>query len=188
MENEDNVKLELWKLCKYDSKNVYDKRFEERRQWINRTFEELEKTDLYRSNDEIPNFSLNQWLVNEVIERYFMEVARIKQFHPRVENTSTPKVAAYLANWIARIKPVQILVPLTNENKHLIYINEDLAIFVGFSVFGGVYKLIPFNCPQLNELRYHLRYRVMHADNLAMAFEGYETMHLLYNPPVNEKK
>ena len=166
----------LWQLCNYEDKNTYNERFEDRKNLIISTYNQLIQTNQYSNNSDTPIFRIDEWLVCEVVERYFLEVARIKQIHGLQDKISIPKVAGYIANWIVRIRPVQILLPLTEKNNDLRYINEDLALSVGIALFSSFYQMIQLKPNEHHNFKYQLRYRVLHADNLAMVFEAYETI------------
>ena len=66
----------IWELCEYEGITEYNKRFLERSEWIKVAYDELIQKEPYRQYSE--NFELNEWIVSEVVERYFKEVGRIK--------------------------------------------------------------------------------------------------------------
>lgn len=178
---------ELWRLCKYKDENEYQRRFNNYIDIITKNYEKLTSIGIYKEYANQSLLRLDDWLLCETIERHFMEVARIKQFHTITDATNPSKVAGFLANWIVRIKPVQILVPLGFENKRIRLINEDLAIAVGLTVFGHFFDPdFTLKKREMENFRYQLRYRVMHADNLAMVFEAYEKPYP--EPRVNPKE
>ena len=169
----------IWQLLRYKNEGEYNERFNKRVNWITTAFEELKSTEIFKPYHT--HFRLDKYLTQEVVNRYFKEVARIKQFHS-IKNTSPEKTAAYLTIWIARIKPIQITSDIIDEshNWELRYVNEHLAIYLSLAILkgsiderlGAKLDCFALSKKDFENLLYHFRYRVMHADNLCMTFEA----------------
>ena len=77
-------------------------------------------------------FTLNRYLLREVIESCFCDMYRLKFFR-EVHNLDIHKRAAFFMVWIAKIRPIQY-VSGTFQTKEELLINEQYAIYVGIGI------------------------------------------------------
>lgn len=75
-------------------------------------------------------FSVNEFLLNEIIVDYFSDIKRLNDFHS-IEKSQPEKVAAYTAYWVWRRKPIQVTGAFTDkmvaEYPYLKWINDIFA-------------------------------------------------------------
>ena len=110
---------------------------------------------------------VDSWLLNCVIDSSMQDLARMADFHiPPDSSPDRHKYAGYVAKWIAKILPMQLLydLPLTLNNKNIIWLNSELALYVFTSFLNGA-KLTP---GLVDAMRYSFTYREQNATDLAV--------------------
>lgn len=103
--------------------------------------------------------------VDHILIDYFVDIDRLKEFS-EIETTNSIKIYAYLAYWILRRKPLQVITTDTAED--LVFVNENMvADFLLSFVYdnpAGV-PIINSQSEQLglfeDTLRYFLKYRTI---------------------------
>lgn len=115
---------------------------------------------------------VSQNIVEHIIIDYFVDIDRLKEFQ-EIENTNEIKIYAYLAYWILRHKPLQMV--YNDEQDDLVFVNEEfVADFLCSFLFSD-----PENVPYTEEqkekiddfiktLRYHFAYRGYSAQNIEL--------------------
>ena len=122
----------------------------------------------------------NEYLINEVLNRYFMDQDRFQMFHDS-KLFDCHKMASYLTYWICKIKPFSITsdayIDSDADKKPALYIvNEVISFFVAvgcinakriksgdeLGIFMPRHVIQPFF--------YTLRYRYINPDPLAIIY------------------
>lgn len=130
-----------------------------RHKWLN---------DIMLSWIEQHNYSEKLAIMSEqtdhIIIDYFVDIDRLKDFS-EIEKTNTIKIYSYLAYWMLRRKPLQVITPEDAED--LVFVNEDLvADFLLSYVYGDIrVSIIASQRDKValfeDTLRYFLRYRTV---------------------------
>ena len=119
--------------------------------------------------------SLPMDLLFEVLLNYFADIHRIKEFH-EIEKINNVKISAYLAYWIIRVKPIQVVSFKSEEEETYKLINEYFAanVLIAF-LFDRTLQI--FNPEELlakwnkfyRQLIYTFHYRPLDAQSLELA-------------------
>ena len=108
---------------------------------------------------------INYNLICGLVVDYYADIVRLKDFH-NIEYTNFEKIIAYTAYWLHRRKPIQLI--SNRPNDLYTYINE---MFIASFVTDGISNLINsnFSSAKIRDfLFYHLKYRLVDAQNLEM--------------------
>ncbi|OHD13647.1 MAG: hypothetical protein A2086_01000 [Spirochaetes bacterium GWD1_27_9] len=117
---------------------------------------------------------INKSILREVILDYFADIERLKNFH-NIEKANSIKIASYLAYWIVKKKPLQLI----KEPEPKIYqeklknINEHFAFYIILCV---MYNISENSCVNKKEwsnfvkhLIYHFTYRILTPQSIEVA-------------------
>ena len=114
-------------------------------------------------------------IVNQLIIDYFTDLYRLKEFH-HIELANYVKITAYMAYWLLRRKPLQVIDDDVN-NIELAFCNENFVLsylirFLQNPVVNvhdeeGIYREF------VSTLSYTLRYRTLTAQMLELMIEGF---------------
>jgi hypothetical protein len=121
---------------------------------------------------------VSQNIVEHIVIDYFVDIDRLKEFQ-EIEHTNEIKVYAYLAYWMLRHKPLQIV---DDDNQdELVFVNEEFVTdFLCSFLFSN-----PSNVPYIAEqkeiiddfvktLSYHLAYRSYSAQNIELMLLAFQ--------------
>jgi hypothetical protein len=147
---------------------------------INEAYEAfLRMTGLRES--EVP---YNAREINEVIDRYWKDVKRLKDFHG-IKYIDSHKIAGYLTYWICKIRPFYVENPGSPEfqgkTKYALFANEIISILLSMGRINAervkksksqVYMPKEIYQP----FTYHLRYRRYDADSLTLIYYLIDTV------------
>ena len=100
-----------------------------RHKWISDTLIVWIEQHDYSQRVEVMSEQIDQILID-----YFVDIDRLKDFS-EIERTNTAKIYAYMAYWILRRKPLQVVTKDAAED--LVFVNEN---FVADFLFGYVYE------------------------------------------------
>lgn len=103
--------------------------------------------------------------VDHIIIDYYVDIDRLKEFS-EIETTNTIKIYSYLAYWILRRKPLQVIT--TEPAEDLVFVNENMVVdFLLSFIYDnptGI-PIISSQCEQIglfeDTLRYFLKYRTI---------------------------
>jgi len=127
---------------------------------------------------------VNKILLGEVMIDYFTDIMRLKDFS-KIERVNSQKKIAYTAYWIIRRKPIQIIVPQTEDplySNSLSAINEKFVMQYITTYFskrerGEHILLRSEKCEGLKNfsamLFYYLVYRLRDAQSLEMIITAF---------------
>lgn len=114
-------------------------------------------------------------IVNQLVIDYFTDLYRLKEFH-QIELANYVKITAYMAYWLLRRKPLQVIEDDVNDIE-LAFCNENFVLsylirFLQDSVVNvhdeeGIYREF------VSTLSYSLRYRTLTAQMLELMIEGF---------------
>lgn len=122
---------------------------------------------------------VNNCQMRQVIVDYFADIARIKEFHSSIERINSVKRVAYLAYWLLRNKPIQ----LVDQTEHVM-INELFALHIlmiecfdcekvdinNFTIDAqNTYK------EYMKFLAYFIRYRNYNAQSFELAINSFKS-------------
>jgi hypothetical protein len=97
---------------------------------------------------------------------YFSDIVRLKDFH-MIETTNPVKMFAYSFYWFLRVKPVQIIKALPEDQKSFLSINEVVVVAMWLCHF---IQKVPLKDELKNryieEFQYFLKYRRYDAQTL----------------------
>jgi hypothetical protein len=73
---------------------------------------------------------INGNLLKYAVLDYFCDMYKLKHFHTTIDNAQVSKIYGYEAYWLIRRKPIQIIVPIDDDNmESLLHINERIISF-----------------------------------------------------------
>jgi hypothetical protein len=122
--------------------------------------------------------------INEVIDRYWKDVHRLKEFHD-IGYIDSHKIAGYLTYWICKIRPFFVQNPGSPESigktKYALFANELISILLGMGRINSerVKKSKPpaiMPREMYQPYTYHLRYRRYDADSLTLIYYLIDTI------------
>ncbi len=129
---------------------------------------------------------LNTEILNWCIIDIETDLARLQDYHD-IEAPNSMKIYAYMASWVIRRKPFQLLDnkdSILSENPIRIYINEFFAftLIVRAYLFHGKYVLKKSETinESLKAILYHLKYRQTTPKALILLLNGIELGKELY--------
>jgi len=98
----------------------------------------IKTAGLLIKNLEVENHILiNNELMEQVVIDYFADIKRLKDFHG-MDKVDPTKIAAYMAHWVLKRKPLQIKVSVSEETyakmPFLLDINEWFASYILISM------------------------------------------------------
>ena len=116
---------------------------------------------------------INERVLMHALLEYFEDIEKVKSAHD-LDHTNSPKVMAYLAQWLLRRQPIQILTQNDND-ENLVFVNEKfvLAMLMSFMTRGSETKsLVQDNLKVykafLNSFFYYLKFRRPDAQAIEM--------------------
>ena len=120
---------------------------------------------------------LDRAALKDVAERYWTDVDRLHRYHG-MARIDRHKIAGYLTYWICKLRPIMVVKNDIWLGSPSIpqFINETFAIFVALGRLQAHHdtaktgKDITVKSGFYNALRYSLRYRLLTADMLSMAY------------------
>jgi len=126
-------------------------------------------------HDVADKFIVNKEILYIMILDYFVDIARLKDFH-EIEKVNEAKRIAYSAFWFLRKHPIQIVKDVPKE---FLYINEK---FILTTITPAIIKnkhvtakeeeyIIDFN----RHLMYHFKHRNFDAQTIESMIVGFET-------------
>ncbi len=132
-------------------------------------------SDLIHRHKLDPNqFFISPTLIDEVVVNYFADFKRLKDFH-ELERGNRIKIAAYMAYWIVRERPIQLIAD-HYDNRKAVKINQLLAFSVILDVMFTQRDIFTPDLAQVNNfvdlLLYTLRYRVFTAQSIELALQA----------------
>jgi hypothetical protein len=114
-----------------------------------------------------PNLSLNLLLLRETVESCICDVYRLKFFRG-IHHEDNHKRAAFLMNWITKIRPIQIITMTKPLLKMDCYANELLALFVGLDILDISPKWLKDTLPEyFSNIVYLLHFHSCEPEQLA---------------------
>lgn len=129
--------------------------------------------------DAKDKLSINERVLMHAILEYYADIKKVKVAH-NLNHTNGQKVMAYLAYWLLRRQPIQIL-SANDKDENIIFANEKfvLTMLMGFLMHGSeakslvgddlkVYKAF------LNSLFYYLKFRKPDAQSIEMALLAFD--------------
>lgn len=124
------------------------------------------------------NVVISESLLNQALLDYFTDIKRLKEFH-NIENANYIKIHSYMAYWLLRRKPIQI-VKEKNDDIELAFINEK---FVASYILNFLWKdnenaiILEQDRDIYYEfilnLEYYLKYRFVTPQMLETTLEAY---------------
>lgn len=157
----------------YIRKKFNEDRITSRHQWLtNLALSWLESHDL---SDKVGILSET---INQLLLDYFVDVDRLKEFSG-IELINQTKIYSYLAYWILRRKPLQVV--SSEQADDLVFVNED---FVYDMLMSFIYDN-PAGVPVVESqkeslsmfestLRYYLKYRLVTPQVLELFLVAYQ--------------
>ena len=124
---------------------------------------------------------INSDILDQVIIDYFADVLRLKEFH-EIEKANSKKITSYMAYWLLRRKPIQI-VSESNKSKVIDpFLNEKFVVsYIAKIFFVPKYELVP---PDeqiaketeefLTHLLYHFKYRPIYQQDIELMLFAFE--------------
>lgn len=129
--------------------------------------------DLFDLSEE--NIAIDLEKANEVIERYWRDVDRLKRFH-KIQSIDCHKIAGYLTYWICKIKPLQTKETYGIESNAIREANELLALIVAVGrincseMYLAKGKEVLLRSEFLEAFLYTLSYRPLNGDLLSIIY------------------
>lgn len=116
--------------------------------------------------------------INQILLDYFVDVDRLKDFSG-IERINQTKIYSYLAHWILRRKPLQII---SAENADdLVFVNEDFVYDLLMSHIYNNPSAVPIVDSQRESLamfettlRYYLKYRLVTPQVIELCLLAYQ--------------
>lgn len=130
----------------------YEEKIARRQNLLELTFSGLRE----HLGSDIEYIELNRAILHNVVQSYFHDVNRHKNFHG-TERVDEVKQAAYTMKWIAKLRPVQFNCPEDVVSKPILYVNEVFAIRGGMAFMKISPDILPE--PLYGDMLYTLRYR-----------------------------
>lgn len=167
MENNITEESEVIKAINHLHKCIKEERQSKEQERLN-TLQMLYEC-FVRAHPELKNNAyLNIPLLKIVVASYFDDIYKFKGYTQSIR-ADAHKQAAYQIEWIARIRPIQILpnAPISEFN---LQVNAHFAVFVGFSFLfenGGVDALDKMDNKYYRHLVYSAQYRQISGKMLA---------------------
>jgi hypothetical protein len=136
---------------------------------------------LYKMNLFIDQYALdkkvtiNRRMLTEAMHDYFVDTVRVKDFH-KIKHTNAEKVYAYMAYWLLRRKPLQVI----EEFNGCEFVNEVfIALFLSSAVASE--KKISKDQKEKNPtfkkfmelLFYNLKYRPVSQQSLELMIDAF---------------
>ena len=119
--------------------------------------------------------TINRRMLTEAIHDYFVDTVRTKEFH-NIEFTNSEKVYAYMAYWLLRRKPMQVI----EEFEGCKFVNEIfITLFLSSSIASekGISKDQRENNPTFRKFQellfYNLKYRPVSQQSLELMIEAF---------------
>lgn len=112
---------------------------------------------------------LNKYNLSCMLVDYFMDIGRLKEFHP-IDHINSIKIVAYISYWFLRRKPIQVLV----YDDDLLYVNEKFITlyildFLMNDEKGNILDRAEKGLEVFrNQLCYYLKYRKFDAQTIEM--------------------
>ena len=123
--------------------------------------------------------SIDKSLLKQAVMDYFTDIYRTKDFH-EIDLANAYKIYGYLAYWLLRRKPLQI-VP-GNSDVSLAFINEGFVTILLAHELLLPDPVVPFSKkaeevlePFIDQLFYHLKYRPLDKQSLELMLFAYQT-------------
>lgn len=116
-------------------------------------------------------FFLSETITREAVNRFVRYKVKIENANAGLKGSDIYKEAGYIAYWIAKMKPVQIL--LDDPNKDEVKINEYLAIAVAVNYLYEIKGAEFLSKKLIKDIIYLLRNRTYTVRFLPMIFEAY---------------
>jgi len=120
------------------------------------------------------HFFVSPTLIDEVVVNYFADFKRLKDFH-KLERGNRIKIASYMAYWIARERPIQLIAE-HYESRQAVKINQLLALGIIIDVMFTQRDVFTPELDKMNNfvdlLLYTLRYRVFTAQSIELALQA----------------
>lgn len=110
-------------------------------------------------------------ILDHVIVDYFVDIDRLKEFS-NIEQIHHSKIYAYLAFWILRHKPIQVIVEC--DATEVSYVNEEFVCYMLRSYFfadGGVHSIIDEKKEDVDNFIDNLLYYFQYRDYSAKGIE-----------------
>ena len=129
---------------------------------------------------------INSDILDQVIIDYFADILRLKEFH-EIDKANSKKITSYMAYWLLRRKPIQIVLE-SNKSKVIDpFINEKFVVsYIAKDFFVPEYELVPPNeliaketKEFLNHLLYHFKYRPIYQQDIELMLYAFEIGNIL---------
>ena len=135
----------------------------------------LEKIQKFIKKDNIENnVDYSFRLLKAAIVDYFVDIARVKQFHD-IEIINSEKIYAYTAYWLLKRKPLQIKIPYDGCE----FVNEKFITSYIMSVISAEKNVTKLwgNNPTMKTFQsllfYNLKYRSVSQQSLELMIEAF---------------
>jgi hypothetical protein len=140
----------------------------------------IKTAELLIKNLEVENYILiNNELLEQAVIDYFADVKRLKDFHG-MDKVDCTKIAAYMAHWVLKRKPLQIKASVSEETytkmPFLLDINEWFASYILISMLLDMNNRLVTDLEILTRwnnfnltLIYFLIYRIVSPQTLELA-------------------
>lgn len=114
---------------------------------------------------------LNKFIILNVVESYFLDIARLKAFH-NMQIADRFKIGSYSTKWLMRLRPIQFNLPDSNysptQEKTLSLTNAQFSLMVAAAICKFDLGKMPKSWNQ--EILYSLHYRDLDAGILAQLY------------------
>jgi len=114
-------------------------------------------------------------MIRTAVYDYFIDVARLKEFHV-IEHINREKITGYIAYWLLRRKPIQVVSPFPGSS----FINELFVTALVFQSILSEKKLSSEQCQgntafgEFQSLLFHyLKYRPVTQQSLELMMEAF---------------
>lgn len=133
-----------------------------------------------KSSDYTENLIISSPLLDQVITDYFTDVYRLKKFHEDIIYINDIKIHAYLAYWVCRRKPIQIVKNFNDLSEEQLLDIEDIS-FINEKAMSAFLQSFLFQNPNdiaivsakeedyhsfVENMLYFLKYRQYTAQNI----------------------
>jgi hypothetical protein len=121
------------------------------------------------------NVTIDQELVKTAVCDYFVDIARVKNFH-NIDLVNVEKIYGYMAYWLLKRKPIQVISPFPESQ----FINEQFITAFIISNMLVEKKISHSQCSQnaafkrfRSLLYYNLKYRLVTQPSLELMIEAF---------------
>jgi hypothetical protein len=132
--------------------------------------------DFIDENKYSENVTVNKELLYKATLDYFVDIARLKDFHG-IKHVQKIKIDAYMWHWILKRRPLQIINVLKMENVHINQQFVCIMLLLSCIEETHSYEEIAFSILEdfKKHLYYHLIYRLVDPQGLELMLLAFKT-------------